>query len=142
MIQACEELVVNQQNLGELISAAKATEMLEAYLNSEGEVQPSRGNDLHIYGHLFGLNKIKNLLNIIDVHNVDTSDSNRQITAIRIYRAKSKRGTLTSAESDLLIVPVMRNGIDFPKIQSLIDPEMILGNSGPCPNICKPEKFI
>ena len=142
-MKPCNALIAGQPNYGRLISHTNAKALLEHYLTSQGEVQPHRNDPNHIFGYLFGLSVLKQFLNKIDQHNIDTTDLEQQITAVRIYRSKSKRNDQGAMLSDVLIVPVRRNGIDFP--QSLVlenDDEWIVCDSGPCPNVCEQLYFF
>jgi hypothetical protein len=137
MNKECESMIIDQHKKGKLVSQEEAKPMLDAYLQSKGEIQPDRSDAQHIYGFLFGLSKVKELISLIDNHNIETTDPKEQITALRIYKAKSKREATQSPMSDLLIVPVKRSGEDYPKsLLEFTSTDMILCSSGPCPNIC------
>jgi hypothetical protein len=140
MCHPCKALTENQQNLGEFVSHESAKAKLNRYLDGAGSIQPPKGDEEHVYGHLFGLNLIKELLMKIDTYNIATVNPTEQITAVRVYRSKSE--TPEGLLNDVLIVPVRRSGYDYP--EPLVEGDggdIILGNGGPCPNVCNASFF-
>lgn len=133
----CEELVLKQATQGQFVSHEVAKGYVRAYLNDTGARQPNETDPAHIFGYVFGLNNLKQFLLKIDAYNVGELTVDKQITAVRVYRAKS-------SQQDLVLVPVMRSGVDCPK--SLINKEkddgMYLSGAGPCPNVCNNLLFI
>lgn len=131
----CQPMIPDQHNKGKRVGRTDAKKILNDYLSSVQN--PDDPN--HVYGHLFGLNRLRELLFEIDKHNTDTTNPDDQITAIRIYRGLSARTQGGPLVSDLVIAPVKRNGFDYPKglPEPVTEPLVFLVESGPCPNVCK-----
>ncbi|WP_131539147.1 hypothetical protein [Pedobacter nototheniae] len=147
-VTACDRMAVNLENAGNFISSGTAEAYLKEYFQTERIPDPS--DEGLIYGHTFGLNKLKTLLANIDKYN-DTAAQNEDIKGIRIYYAYSQRNDADfpldpkdGCFKDLFILPVKCDGTDFYDVKdevSLNDKsargeEFILGESRPCPNQC------
>jgi hypothetical protein len=125
-------------NTGTFISSTAAKANLKKYFKDEGKPQLSQDHPDHVFGHVFGLAKIKDLVSRIDQHNLSEPDAEKHIKGLRIYRSKTK------SKTDVMIVPLTKDGKDHPqqihggsesKKQGKFKP-MILSGSGPCPNQC------
>ncbi len=131
---------------GTFIDATAAKANLAAYFSDEGKPQPKHDHPDHVFGHVFGLAKIKELMARIDQHNLHEPDSSKHINGLRIYHSK------THGKKDILVVPVTRDGHDYPepvhhsssdkskgahpKAKSALGPALILSDGRPCPNLC------
>jgi hypothetical protein len=134
---------------GTFINASAAKSNLEEYFKDHGKAQPKHDDKDHVFGHVFGLAKIKELISKIDQHNLAETDESHRIHGVRIYRSK------TGPTNDLLIVPVTKDSNDYPasvhesskpparaaasSAQAAAAPEgddMILSGARPCPNQC------
>ena len=115
---------------GKAVSVTKAKAAIAAYVREHPIAVPPDG---HVYAHLFNFALLKDFVDSIS----ELIRQGETITAVRIYHAKSKRGTLTTEESDLVFVPVLSDDRDYYNVfkEILISP-VIIGESTPCPNIC------
>src|SRR2546421_5926189 len=95
-------------NTGKFINAKAAKTNLEKYLSGTGSIQLDRYHSDHVFGHVFGLAKVKELVAKIDQHNLGEPDANKHIKGLRIYHSKTK------STRDVMIVPVTKEGHDFP----------------------------
>jgi hypothetical protein len=125
-------------NTGTFISASTAKANLGKYFKDEGKAQLSQDHPDHVFGHVFGLAKVKDLVAKIDQHNLSEPDVNKHIKGLRIYHSKTK------TKNDVMIVPVTKDGKDHPdqihggtapKTRTKAKP-MILSDASPCPNVC------
>ncbi len=125
-------------NTGKFINAKAAKTNLDKYFKDEGTKQLHKDDSDHVFGHVFGLAKVKELVAKIDQHNLSESDVNKHIKGLRIYHSKTK------STRDVMIVPVTKEGHDHPdtvhhgpasKTQPKFKP-MILSDAMPCPNNC------
>jgi|GEM_PF-1509285 len=139
---ASQAITKNLNAAGAFITDVEAHNRVEAYLNEPGV--PHRDDPNHVFGHVFGLDKIRSLFHNIDRYNAQDLTKN-PIVAIRIYHAKGERNDPDFQvppkgvqARDLVLVPVLKNGHDlFDGINTLSDPtNLILAESRPCPTLC------
>jgi len=138
----------NISNTGTFVNAQEAKANVDAYLKDTGAPQPGPHHVDHVFGHVFGLAKVKKLIANIDKHNEKEKDTKKHIAGIRVYHAKSVRAGKERQGSmrDLVVVPVTKNGHDYPEkihhgAEAPAKPvkanrALILTGSGPCPNVC------
>lgn len=129
---------------GRLVSKEEARAMLDKYLDQPG-VTPD-----HVYGYIFDLKVLKELITKIDSHNA-TATPDLQVGGIRMYHAISARRGITAR--DLILVPNIKSDVDLfyvnrnldeakhPKVQTEKSTtkqpgNSIGGESRPCPNQC------
>jgi hypothetical protein len=144
-IGVCVDMKNNLINAGAFIQVEDAAKSLLAYLNFPGT--PARDDPKHIYGHIFGLNTLRTLLNNIDLFNKDAPED-KVITGIRVYYGISERYDADFPLNpphgkfrDLIFMPVVPSGKDlYPIDPELVDPQLILSESRPCPTQCP--KFV
>lgn len=137
----CLKMPDNLINAGKFLGVGAATASLQEYFREPG-VPPSTDED-HIYGHTFGLSKLREFLYKIDIYNASKVDDNERIYGFRVYYGKCKRDDpdfpmdpIDDLYRDVFFMPVVKSGEDLYKLHPLIDPELILGSSRPCPNQC------
>jgi hypothetical protein len=144
--ELCTKMPINLINAGEFINAAAAKESLLAY-SMEPNVQPLNDPN-HIFGHTFGIQKLREFLLKMDLYNAGEIDDEDKIYGVRIYYGKSKRSDPDfplpdEALRDVFIMPVKKNGEDLYRVVPLLAENMILSGSRPCPNQCStPLQFI
>ncbi|MCD8739834.1 hypothetical protein LT679_04405 [Mucilaginibacter roseus] len=142
----CQQMKVNLCNAGEFITVKNAADSLTRYFKLP--TTPPHDDPKHVYGHTFGLNKIRRMLFDIDLYNAGLTVSEPRIAGIRVYYGFSERHDpdfpLNEACADLLFMPVLDNGVDIYNIHLLTGTEQILSASRPCPNQCgtPPLQFI
>lgn len=137
--QDCETARLNLNQVGTLIEKTEAAKYLEQYL--EHPYTPARDNKGHIFGFLYGLDKVTEFLQKIEAYN---KLSTEKIVALRIYHAISERDDTATVPPikypplrDQIIVPVLESGEDLYKVLPISgDDDIILGKSRPCPNQC------
>lgn len=133
----CEQFPVDLINAGEFISESEAHASLEKYFKEPGVPSPTDPD--HIYGHTFGLNKIRQLMNKIDVYN-KSAEEEKQVHGIRIYYGKCRRRDPKYSQKgelrDVFLMPVIKDGSDLYKVDRFFDGEFIVGEGRPCPNQC------
>jgi len=130
--------VPNQHQKGRIIPAPDARKMVDDYLRGTGSKQPDPNDPEFVYGYIYGLAAIRDLLFQIDNYNLN-APFDEQITALHFYQAKSKRDNDVKDRSDIVVIPIKRNGEDFK-----VDNSETLGGGGgmalamsvPCPNVC------
>lgn len=140
---------VNLINAGAFITEAQAHASLKSYFNEPGVLPPD--DKAHIYGHVYGLNKFRELIGNIDKYNAEHVNDDEKIFGIRAYYGKCERHDpdfpLNPPDApcrDVFFMPVLKNGSDLfslngPKtmIKSIVPgDELILGEARPCPNQC------
>jgi hypothetical protein len=137
----CLQMSVNLINAGEFITDIAARRSLNSYFKEPGVPDPE--DKSHIYGHTFGLNKFREMLEKIDKHNSEIKDDDLRIHGVRVYYGKSKRNdpdfVLDPPDGefrDVFFMPVLKSGKDLYTIHKLRDGGIILGSSRPCPNQC------
>jgi len=144
-IGECADMKNNLINAGAFITVDDAAKSLLAYLNFPGT--PPRDDPKHIYGHIFGLNTLRTLLNNIDLFNED-APAEKVITGVRVYYGVSERHDANFPLNpphgkfrDLIFMPVKPSGEDlYPIDPHMVDPQLIMSESRPCPTQCP--KFI
>ncbi|MDH5398226.1 MAG: hypothetical protein OEX02_08775 [Cyclobacteriaceae bacterium] len=142
------------KNYGKFIGRAEAEAMLEKNVpKKEQKDQYSR-----VYGHLFGLDNVREFMNKIEAYNRDPSNKANEIAGVRVYRVKNLKrqeekyyldksgGDKEKVPlKDILMVPVTKDGKDLyhvcdnPKVDpSDVAPtnDNILTEPLPCPNFC------
>lgn len=134
----CVQMQVNLPNAGEFIKVDEAVASLKRYFALP--TTPSPDDPDHVYGHTFGLNKIRKLLFDIDLYNTELKPGEKKISGLRIYYGVSERHDpdfpVNGPCADLIFMPVKEDGVDIYTIHSLSGGEEVLSNSRPCPNQC------
>ncbi len=117
---------------GEMISPDTAGAFLEDFLESISN--PSQA----AYGHVFGLDKMQDLMSFIVSYNA-SKDPDDKIAGIRAYNCLDE-GRETDDKRDIFLMPVLKNGDDLYNLNNLPldDNGGILGKPAPCPNYCTP----
>ncbi len=138
--QKCVEMIAAQQTLGDFIDINKARQRINAYFGDEGVTQLNKADANHVYGYLLGLPQLEKFMANIKAINDDPT-TKEPINAVRIYRAKQpKDGDILP---DLVLVPVKRDGEDFPvAVTKELTGSHYLAGAGPCPNVCSPLYII
>jgi hypothetical protein len=131
--EKCQRLVADQATQGLPIDIEEARLRIDEYFKDVGVPQRAKDDAEHIYGFIFGLIPMVNFMTGISNYNA-TATFDEQVTAIRIYRAKQLKDKVWV--QDLVIVPVKRNGEDYPEKMSMVADKNYLAGSGPCPNVC------
>lgn len=125
---------------GDFIKSDEAYGLLEQYkAERRRTVGPGYDATKDIYGFVFGINKLKELIQRIDKINAAKKDS---LVGIRVYYTRSMR--FGSAIPDVLLIPVSPKKENiYPIDDDLAGAEkfaaeqmMILDTSVPCPNKC------
>lgn len=139
--ELCLNMPTNLVNAGKFVIEQEARDSLQAYFWENGVPSPTDPN--HIYGHTFGLNKLREFLYKIDIYNSTKSNPNDQIFGVRIYYGKCVRhdpdfplDPPTGLFRDVFFMPVLKDGRDLYTIRTVTDPGLILAASRPCPNQC------
>lgn len=137
----CLQMQTNLINAGKFMTELEATDSLLAYFHDPTTPDPNLKS--HIYGHTFGLNKLRQFLFNIDLYNSNIEDDEERLYGVRIYYGISKRSDPdfpldppNGDFRDVFFMPVLKDGRDLYTIKTLTDPGLILGNSRPCPNQC------
>jgi hypothetical protein len=137
------------QNSGEFISVDAAYGKLDLYKTFKRKANSAYDPKKDIYGFVFGLDKVKQLIAKIDTINKHHPDS---LVAIRIYFGRS-RGSGKGEVPDIFVLPVDKNHNNmYPvdddsktlgaasayksKNAKMLDEVAILNTSVPCPNKC------
>ncbi len=141
----CVQMPVNLCDAGEIINIDDAAKSLQRYFALPGTLP--QHDPKHVYGHTFGLNRIRQMLFDIDVHNTKLQPGEKKIAGLRIYYGVSERHDsdfpVVGFCPDLIFMPVMEDGVDLYTIHSLSGNETVLSGSRPCPNQCgTPLMFI
>jgi hypothetical protein len=148
VIAPCAQMGDDLINAGTFVGLSTAVASLQAYLDAPGT--PTLGDPGHIFGHTFGLNNLRTLLFNIDLYNSEKVDDEPLIKGIRVYYGIDKRNDASFPMNppngmfrDLIFMPVVADGSDlFPIIRGIVDPQLILSGSRPCPNECGTLTFI
>lgn len=101
-------------------------------------------SNLKIDAHVFELSLIEEFIKSIHAYNANHPGS-EPITKIRMYYAKSQRGSLKHPDRDLVIVPVTRDGKDLYPVYEAQEMQAktdagdpgVIAFSNPCPNQCE-----
>jgi hypothetical protein len=138
----CSLMPADLLNAGRFITPDEATLSLRDYLNEPGT--PPADAPGHIYGHTFGLQKLRELMLNIDVYNSQQVSDDTRVQGVRMYYGKSARRDPAFPLSppgvkvrDVFMMPVLKDGNDLFKLNPVAgDADLILGESRPCPNQC------
>jgi hypothetical protein len=120
---------------GETISLEDAQVSIRKYVDDEIARTGKLEREI-VVGHRFDLALIKSFLAEIE----KLISGGAPIDSIRVYLAKDRRGSLTTDDYDVIMVPTLSTEDDhhrvyIPKEKFLADPT-IIGHSTPCPNVC------
>jgi hypothetical protein len=124
-------------NLGDFISFDTAKAKLESIREFRRQ-NPGRPGMHNAYGYIFGLEKMRGLIERIDKINNDIDSVD--LTGIRVYRTISR--TKGKRHFDVFMIPVTKDNKDFPDLgnpdlkERFEDDEPILNFSTPCPEMC------
>ncbi len=145
----CIKITKNLSDAGKFYKVADAKSSLQCYLDQPDT--PSSDDPKHIFAHVFGINNIRELLYRMDLYNeqVTRDKTGKKIKGVRMYHGLDCR---TDSDfglphdklfRDLIIMPVLENGHDlYPMLDKLIDNDIILSGSRPCPPQCKELYFF
>lgn len=135
----CNEMSMNLVNAGKFIGKAAAIDSIDQYFANSGRGPQEEG---HIYGFTYGLNSVRKLLLKIDMINANVTDPKDRIDGLRFYKGFSKRNDPdfrlepNVQYEDIFIMPILSDGKDYYTVHRIVDEEIILSESRPCPNQC------
>lgn len=136
-------------NTGRIVKSKHVAESLEKYFEISGN---RRDDPAHVYGFVYGLNSIRELLANIDKANEKNTDPERNIVGLRFLKAYTKRDNpdfnlkTDDYYEDLLVTPVFATGVNYLDSAASArgteedgddeDEDISLAGSRPCPNQC------
>ncbi|WP_316802945.1 hypothetical protein [Pedobacter nototheniae] len=139
--ERCSRMPVNLKNAGKFIKQNEAIKSLEAYF-VDARIPDPTAKEI-IFGHTFGLNKVRKLLDNIDEYNNKVDQEEKEIKGIRIYYGYGLRHDpefgLEPKDGpfrDVFLMPVLASGEDLYGVYRLVEEDLILSESRPCPNQC------
>jgi hypothetical protein len=125
--------------IGKFISQSTAKGKLDSMLAYRRN-NPGKPDIQNAYGYIFGLEKMRELIQRIDKINKDQDSV--ELTGIRVYRTISK--TKGQKYFDVFMIAVTKDNQDYPdlgnpdlpKLRDTEDEDPILNYSNPCPTEC------
>lgn len=130
---------------GEFITPEEAALKLADYKAWRKAQDPAYDPKADVYGFVFGLDRMKELLERVEEINLHYPDS---IVAIRVYQARKSVPGTKYGISDVFLVPVDSrgknifpidpdfDGITSPRLKSPAGDGLILNKASPCPFDC------
>lgn len=139
--QTQSNLTIHPDHTGAIISRDEAIEKMKHFKVVNGGSSPI----LKTHAFAFGINNLKKMTDAIYRANASSGSSNAEelIQGVRAYLTWTG-GPSPNGYLDVLIVPVLGNGIDYIQIDksNIFDEDMILNTSAPCPNNCDPPNLL
>lgn len=125
------------KNTGELITANEAAGMLQSFLTLHN-IDPTKNDTNITYGNLYGINKLKALIQEIDTYNAGPKQAG-EITGVRIYKCIGEYEG--NDVEKVLVIPVIDADTDLYPIRfetniNQFTPNAILEMGDPCPPNC------
>lgn len=151
-----QQLSNSLMNTGHIVDSKRAAASLDKYFEISGK---SPDDPDHVYGFVYGLNSVRDLLANIDKANEKTTDPTRKIVGLRFLKAFTKRENpdfklkTDDYYEDLLVTPVYATGENYLKSATAVaeragsegegegegegeEEDILLAGSRPCPNQC------
>jgi hypothetical protein len=125
--------------IGKFISQSTAKGKLDSMLAYRRN-NPGKPGIQNSYGYIFGLEKMRGLIQRID--KINNNQDSVELTGIRVYRTISK--TKGKKYFDVFMIAVTKDNQDYPnlknpdlpKLKETVDEDPILNYSNPCPTEC------